>query len=126
MITRKSSWKIFSAKFVLGGRLVDSCLADICLPLNFAAIKSSGVIIEFSITINTFYSDLLQNLALECNRQLTSKVYKRQPSPQTSASKPWDPLEATSGDMKLGVPHIVMCFSSGRDNCVAKPKSAIF
>lgn len=56
----------------------------------------------------------------------TSKLYKRHPNPHTSASRPWELREATSGEMKLGVPHIVMCFSSGRLSWVAKPKSAIF
>lgn len=56
----------------------------------------------------------------------TNKVYSKQPRPQTSASNPWDPLEATSGDIKFGVPHIVLCFSSGEVSCVARPKSAIF
>ncbi|RNA02994.1 hypothetical protein BpHYR1_030761 [Brachionus plicatilis] len=49
-----------------------------------------------------------------------------QPSDHTSASRPWALRDAISGDMKLGVPHMVKCFSSGMLSLVARPKSAIF
>lgn len=37
-----------------------------------------------------------------------------------------DDWNDTYGEMKLGVPHMVICFSSGYLSCVARPKSAIF
>ena len=43
-----------------------------------------------------------------------------------SASSPCADWETISGEIKLGVPHIVKCFSLACSNLVANPKSAIF